>query len=312
MTNRNAVFTRTAQLRLTFIATLLATLAIARGAAAQAAWQSAEGPAGASRADYKPEQLAEVKLEEKLGQQIPLDAAFVDETGTPVTLKKYFDAGKPVIVQLGYFGCPTLCAMVSHGLLDSLKEVSLQPGKDFQIVYISIDPQEKPTLAAEKKQSYLGDYARPGTETGWHFLTGRTEQIDRVANAVGFSYRYIPSAAQYAHPAGIIFAAPDGKISRYIGGVRFDPNTVRYSLVEASQGKVGTVMDQLFLTCFQFDGHQGRYAFTALYIMRAGGVIVMIIVGIVLTRMFLRERREAAAAERAKSAGPGGTPAVGH
>ena len=237
--------------------------------------------------------LSDVKVIEHTGQQLPLDLSFIDEAGKPVLLRQYFTGRKPVILQLGYFQCPMLCSYVARGALDSLKQVSLNAGSDYEFVFVSIDPRETPALAAEKKQAYLQGYQRDGAGAGWHLLTGKQEQITQLSRAVGIQYKWVASAGQYAHPAVITLCMPDGPISRYLYGVRFDPQTLRLSLVETSNGKVGTTVDQFILTCFQWDGRQGKYAFTAMYIMRAGGVIAMIVVGVVLFRLFRREARQA-------------------
>ena len=249
---------------------------------------------GGSFADPPPVAVADLKgvsVSEHLGNPVPLDLSFVDETGNPVQLRQYFTGHKPVVLQLGYYGCPMLCSLMSHGLVDAFKTAGLTPGADYEIVFISIDPAETPSLATRKKEAYTSEFGRDGA-AGWHFLTGREEAIKTVAQAVGFNYQWVPSARQFAHPAVMTLCMPDGRISRYLYGVKFDPQTVRLSLVEASDGKIGNAVDQLFLTCFQYDGKQGRYAMAALTIMRAGGVLTMIIVGVVLVRMFRREARQ--------------------
>jgi protein SCO1/2 len=234
--------------------------------------------------------LKEVTVVEHTGTQLPLDLTFVDETGKTVKLGDYFKPNRPVVIQLGYYGCPMLCGYISQGLLDSVKQVSLKAGKDYELVFVSIDPKETPQLAASKKESYLASYGRESAD-GWHFLTGKQENIAALAKADGFGYKWVQAAGQFAHPAVLTLAMPDGKISRYLYGVRFNPTTLRMSIVEASNGKVGTAVDQLFLTCFQYDGHQGKYAMAAIGTMRVGGLLIFIIVAVVLGRMFLRERK---------------------
>jgi len=235
----------------------------------------------------------DITVDEHAGAQIPLDLTFVDETGRTVRLADYFKGNKPVVLQLGYYGCPMLCNLISTGIVDSLKNVKLNTGSDYDVLFVSIDPSETPKLAAEKKQSMLNAFGREGG-SGWHLLTGKEPQIKQLAQTVGFNYRWIDSAGQYAHPAVIMVCMPDGKVSRYLYGVRFNPQTLRLSLVEASNGKVGSAVDKLYLTCFQYDGRQGKYALAAIGIMRAGGVLVMIIVATVLIRMFRKEARQRA------------------
>jgi protein SCO1/2 len=231
-----------------------------------------------------------VKVIEHTGAQLPLDLPFVDETGQPVTLRKYFAGNRPVVLQLGYYGCPMLCGLISRGLVESVKQVSLTAGKDYELVFVSIDPKETPELAMRKKESYLQEYGRDSA-AGWHFLTGTQANIAALAEADGFKYKWIESAGQFAHPPSLTLCMPNGKISRYLSGVRFDPLTLRESLVEASNGKIGNAADEVYLTCFKYDGKQGKYAMAAVGMMRLGGLLMTIIVGTVLARMFLRERK---------------------
>lgn len=239
--------------------------------------------------------LEGVNVSEHPGAALPLDLGFTDETGKAVRLGDYFTGGRPVVLQLGYYECPMLCSLVSKGTADAFKAVSLVPGKDYELVFVTINPAETPALAAAKKQSYLKETGLSGA--GWHFLTGKQESIEPLAKAVGFNYRWIASAGQFSHPAVIMMCMPDGRISRYLYGVRFDPQTVRLSLVEASGGKIGSSFDQLYLTCFQYDGHQGKYAMAALGIMRTGGVLVIVIVASVLLRLLRKELKLKAQAE---------------
>jgi protein SCO1 len=235
--------------------------------------------------------IKDVTVTEHTGAKLPLDLSFVDESGKPVTLGQYFQGKRPVVLQMGYYDCPMLCSYISQGLAASVKSISFTAGKDYELVFVSIDPKETPELAAQKKASFLKDYGRDAAD-GWHFLTGKQEQIQALAKADGFNYKWVESAGQFAHPACLTLCMPDGRISRYLYGVRFDPTTLRESLVEASNGQIGTTLDQVFLTCFQYDGHQGKYAWAAVGLMRIGGVLIMIIVGTVLIRMFLKERKQ--------------------
>lgn len=233
----------------------------------------------------------DVTITDHTGAKLPLGLNFVDESGKTVTLGQYFQGKRPVVLQLGYYNCPMLCSYISQGLAASVKSISFTAGKDYELVFVSIDPKETPELAAQKKAAFLQDYGRDAAD-GWHFLTGRQEQIQALAKADGFNYKWVESAGQYAHPAALTLCMPDGRISRYLYGVRFDPTTLRESLVEASNGQIGNTLDQVFLTCFRYDGHQGKYAWAAVGLMRIGGVLIMIIVGTVLTRMFLKERKQ--------------------
>ena len=248
----------------------------------------ADGNVGSVRAITK-----DITVDEHTGAQLPADLMFTDENAQTVRLGDYFKGDKPVVLQLGYYGCPMLCNLVSRGIAESLKEVKLNTGSDYDVLFVSIDPSEGPKLAFDKKQSFLREYGRDGG-AGWHLLTGKEPQIRQLAQAVGFNYRWIDSAGQFAHPAVIMIVMPDGKVSRYLYGVRFAPQTVKLSLVEASAGRIGSAVDQLYLTCFQYDGRQGKYALAAIGIMRTGGVLTMIIVAAVLIRMFRKEAKRRA------------------
>ncbi len=231
-------------------------------------------------------------VEQKPGAQVPLDASFVDDHGNTIALNKYFQDGKPVILQLGYFRCPMLCGVVSQKVVDSLNQIPLIPGKDFHFVYISIDPSESWELARDKKQSYLKQYLHSDTGAdGWHLLTGRREIIDRVAQATGF--HYLKQGNQYAHAGVLIICTPEGRVARYLSlsDNQMEPETLRLSLVEASAGKLGSIADVFFLTCFHYDGNSGKYSFFAMNLMRIGGLLTMSILGVFLVRSYSRGSR---------------------
>jgi protein SCO1/2 len=246
------------------------------------------GPNGPDNPAPKVAEPPKVTVDEHLGAALPENLAFVDESGNTVHLKDFFHNGRPVVIQMGYFQCPMLCSLISQGVVNAFKQVSLVPGKDYEYLYISIDPSEKPELAARKKQSYVEQLGADSVG-GWHLLTGTQESIAPLAEAIGFQYKWVPSAGQFAHPAVITLCSPDAKITRYLYGVQFDPQTVRLSLVESSNGKVGTTVDRFVLTCLEFDGHQGKYALAAIRLMRGGGVVIIAIVAGVLLRQLRRE-----------------------
>lgn len=224
-----------------------------------------------------PAEAKTVTVVEHLNAKLPLDLSFVDDSGNPVQLKQYFTGKKPVVLQMGYYGCPMLCTLVSQGLVNSLKDMRLNAGSDFDVVYVSIDPSEGPAMARGKKESMLVAYGRGGgSADGWHLLTGKKPQIEQLAAAVGFQYKWIDSAQQFSHPACLMVCTPDGRVSRYLYGVKFDPPTVRLSLVEASDGKVGSTADRFILTCFQYDGTTGRYALVAIRLMKLGGILAIL------------------------------------
>jgi protein SCO1/2 len=243
-----------------------------------------------------PDALKDIGVTEHLGSKLPLDLTFTDDQGQTVTLGKYFNGKKPVILQLGYLGCPMLCSLVSQGTVDSLRKLSLTAGKDYEIVFVSIDPKEGYKLAADKKETYVQDYHRDGSRDGFHFLVGKQPEITKLAEAVGFKYKWVEDVQQYSHPAVVMVASPEGKLTRYLYGVKFDDQTMRLSLVEASDGKVGNTIDQIILTCFHYDGKQGKYAMVAVNMMRAGGALTVLVLGTVLVLAFRHNARQDAAA----------------
>ncbi len=237
-------------------------------------------PVSAQRKEPLPKDLEGVGITEHPGARLPLDLDFTDEDGTPVRLAQYFTGDRPVILTLGYYRCPMLCTLVLNSLVDGLKDLPWTPGREFEIVTVSIDPLETPTLARLKKQNYLEEYARPGAAAGWHFLTGREANIRKLADTVGFGYRYVQERGQYAHSAAIFVVTPDGRMAKYLYGVVYQPKTVRLALTEAGQGKVGTTTDQLLLYCFHYDAREGRYVVAASNIMRFGGATTALVVGL--------------------------------
>lgn len=244
--------------------------------------------------EYVPPELRDIGIDEKPGAVLPLDLTFTDQDGQAVELRKYFDGTKPVILQLGYFGCPQLCTMVSQGMAESLRNLTLNVGDDYRVVYVSFDTNETHRLAAEKRQSILQAMGKSNSQPGLYLLTSAKRPVEELARAVGFKYKWVPNQRQFSHPAAIMLFTPDGRLSRYLYGVKFDPKTLRLSLVEASEGKIGTTMDRILLTCFQFDGHAGKYNLAALRLVQTGGILTVLVVGVLITRAILRERREAA------------------
>lgn len=265
----------------------------------------AEAPGGEVRAPnapkpytpYVPDGLRDdITVDQKLGESISLDAEFTDEFGNTVRIGDYLNKGRPVVIQLGYYGCPMLCGLISRGMIDVFSAQKLEIGKDYEVVSISIDPTETWRLAQLKKRSYMEEYNRPGEAAGWHFLVGTQANIVKIADAIGFRYRWIDAAQQYSHPAALVIVTPDGKISRYLFGVKFDPQTFRLSVVEASNGKVGSFIDDFLLTCFMYDGSTGKYAFAAMRLMQMAGAVMALGLGLTLFVMFRREARAAVSA----------------
>jgi protein SCO1/2 len=239
-----------------------------------------------------PGALQGVGIDQKLDYPVPLDTTFHDEAGRDVALSTFFQSKKPVILALVYYRCPMLCTQILTGLESALKAVSFNPGQDFEIVSLSFDPKDTPELAASKKQLYLRRYARPGTANGWHFLTGDERNIKTLTDAVGFHFKYDAASDQYAHASAILILTPDGRISRYFYGVEYAPRDLRLGLVEASQGKIGSPVDQVLLFCFHYDPATGKYGAIAMGALRFAGAAFVLICGTFLAIVFRREGRK--------------------
>jgi protein SCO1 len=239
----------------------------------------------------KPAILDQVGLDQHLNQQIPLDLTFLDETGQPVHLRQYFGS-KPVLLALVYFQCPMLCSQVQQGLTGALNGiVRFNVGRDFNVLTVSFDPRDTPQDAARDKNTYVSRYRRQGAAEGWHFLTGRKDQIDALAAAVGFRYAWDPKAQQFAHASGIMLLTPDGRLAQYYYGIEYYPRDIQLGLIEASQGKIGNVVDQVLLYCFHYDPTQGRYGAVIINIMRGCAVATLVVLGGFMFLMFRREFR---------------------
>jgi len=228
-----------------------------------------------------PEALQKVGIEQKLGESLPLDAEFKDEDGKSVKLGDYFAKGRPVVLALVYFECPMLCNQVLNGMTGSMKGISLDAGKDFEVVAISFDAREndKADLGKNKKASYLERYGRPGTETGFHFLTGTQSSIDAVTKAAGFNYEWDEKSNQFAHASAIMIVNPDGKLSRYLYGIDYSPKDLKFGIIESADNKVGSAADQLLLYCYHYDPATGKYGFAVLSAMRMGGILTLLGLG---------------------------------
>jgi len=268
------------------LAAAIATLLLAHPRAAVAQFTDPTQNIG-----VRPELLKEVGIDQKLNSSIPLDLMFRDEHGKAVTLGQYFGS-KPVILTLVYYNCPMLCTQVLNGLDRSLEQIPLTVGKDFEVVTVSIDPTDRPSLAEAKQAVYLGMYNRPGSAVGWHFLTGEESQIKQLAGAVGFRYAYDPDSHQYAHASGIMILTPEGKLSRYFYGVTYPERDMRLGLVEASEGKIGSPVDQVLLFCYHYDPHTGKYGLLISRVLQLGGLATVLIGGIFLILLFRGEHYE--------------------
>jgi protein SCO1/2 len=243
---------------------------LACAAALLAAGLAAAGPP----ADPADALLREVRFDQRLGERVPADIPFRDESGQEVQVGRYF-GDRPVILVLAYLRCPRLCTEVLNDLLKGLRGVPFTAGQDFQVVVVSFDARETPELAAAKRQTYVEEYGRPGAGAGWHFLTGEQPAIDRLCAAVGFKAVYDPQHDQFAHASGLTVLAPGGRVSRYLFGLGYSPRDLRFALVESSEGKVGSPVDQILLRCFHYDPVAGRYSAAVLSLVRAGGVLTV-------------------------------------
>ena len=263
-------------------------------AAAQHAPGGADAPRPGLSSTTVPEPLKEVTFEQRLDTRLPLDTRFRDEEGRDVALGDYFGK-RPVVLAFVYYSCPMLCTQVLNGMSSAVKVMPFTVGADFDVVYVSFDPRDTPKAAAEKKAAQLADYKHGAQAGGWHYLTGDEASIRRVTNAAGFSYRWDDASGQFAHVSGVLVATPDGRLSRYFYGVEYSPKELRMALVESSEGKVGSVVDQLLLYCYHYDPATGRYGVTAMNLVRLGGVVTLaLLVGFI----WLMRRRESAVAEK--------------
>lgn len=255
---------------------------------------------GLLRNGAEPNETKGIGFTEHLNGALPLDAEFVDDHGKTVHLGDYFSGHKPVLIQIGYYGCPMLCGLVSQGMVDAIKDVGLVAGVDYEIVYVSIDPNEDHLLAEEKKRSMVVGYGHPEQRDGFHLLTGKPLAIKEFTDAVGFGYRWDPKSQKYAHEAGLVIATPKGNISQYLKGVKFPEKTVRLTLVKAADGAIGTISDKLRLICFHFDPDSMSYnQLAAMRLMKVGGGLTVVCLGAVLCFLFVRDRNRSSSASAA-------------
>ena len=267
-----------------------AVVTAAAPAHAQPAQPSAARMEAGSPANAKPGLLDKIGIDQRLNQRVPLDLMFKDETGRDVRLGEFFGK-RPVVLALVYYECPMLCTQVLNGAVSALSVLSFDVGKEYDVIAVSINPKETPGLAAQKKQAYLERYKRPQTAAGWHFLTGREENIQRLAAAVGFRYAYDEEIQQYAHGAGIEILTPQGVLSKYFYGIEFSPRDIRFGLIEASDERIGTAIDTALMLCYHYDPATGKYGAAAIDAIRIGGIATLLAL---LSFMFISLRRERA------------------
>ncbi|HTX53180.1 MAG TPA: SCO family protein [Candidatus Baltobacteraceae bacterium] len=241
--------------------------------------------------------LKQVGLDQKLGAALPLDLPFRDESGKTVTLGSLF-GGTPVILAFTYYNCTMLCPLLLDGIVQALRPTGVTPGKQVNVVVVSIDPKEGPVLAATKKEVYVQRYGKADTEAGWHFLTGQESAIQQLTAAAGFRYVYDAARKDFAHATGILILTPQGKISRVMSGTEFASRDLRLALVEASNGTIGTPIDQVVLYCYHYDPLTGKYGMVIMNVLRLAGSATVLCIGAFMLVMFRRDRR---ARDREKS-----------
>jgi len=240
-------------------------------------------------AQQPPTVLQGIGIDQRLGEQVPMNLVFRDEAGKPVRFGDLV-GGKPTVLSLVYYRCPMLCTLVLNGMVRSFRTLTFSAGREFNVISVSFDPRETPALAAAKKQTMMQEYRRDGD---WHFLTGDEASIRQLADAVGFRYAYDPQTKQFAHAAGIMVLTPQGKVSRYFYGVEYSARDLRLALIEASSGKIGSVVDQILLYCFHYDPVSGKYGLLITRVVRIAGVLTVLVLGGVIALLLRREKQRA-------------------
>lgn len=261
--------------------------------------------ASSAQVNVLPRAMRDLGVIEHLNAQLPGDATFVDQDGRTVRLGQYFDGRRPVVLNLAYSRCAMLCNMVLNAVVRGLSETPWSVGQEFDAVTISIDPRETPAIARERRGRVLAAYNRPSGARGWHFLTGTEAQIRRVADAVGFQYRYEPAQDQYGHPAVTMLATPDGKVARYLYGIQYRPTDIRVGLLEASQGRSISTVERVILYCYHYDPQGQGYVLWAMRVMRLGGAATALAFGTFLSVLWHRERRRRSAGSHPPAAPTG-------
>jgi protein SCO1 len=275
----------------------VALIAMAPSARAQRP-QASVDPAPGDPATARPGLLSRIAIEQRLNTQVPLDLPFVDESGRDVRLGDFFGK-RPVVLALVYYECPMLCTQVLNGLVSALGVMNFEPGREFEVVAVSFNPKEGPGLASQKKANYLERYGRAHTAAGWHFLTGQQPSIKRLTDAIGFRYEYDDEIKQFAHGAGIEVLTPHGVISKYFYGIEFSARDLRLGLIEASEERIGSAIDDVLLFCYHYDPATGKYGAAVLRLVRVAGIATVIAFLSFLTVSLRRER--ASVSSRASS-----------
>jgi len=292
--------------RSALILSALAVFGLGRGAHAfGGSYDASREPTTGAEGQSLPASLVDVGIDEHLGEQVPLDAKFKDDEGKDVALGSYFRPGKPVLLNFAYYQCPMLCNLVLNGMLEGMKKISWTPGKEFEVVTISIDPRETQALAAAKKKTHIEALGKPEAAAGWHFLTGDEKQIKRVADAIGFKYQYLRNTNEFAHAAGIFTISPAGKISRYLYGVEFKHKDLRLALLDASEGRALSIGEKIEMFCYRYDPNAKGYVLFARNFMKGGGYVVAASLFLFLGAMWRRELKRNKVPNRPVAAGTG-------
>lgn len=239
-----------------------------------------------------PSELQGVGVEEHLGAQLDLGNTFVDEAGATVSLKSFFTGEKPVLLAMVYYTCPSLCNYHLNGLTETMKQLKWTAGKDFEVVAVSMNASETSDVAGKKKTNYLQVYGRPEGDKGWHFLVGNEGNVRALAQQLGFKFQWIEDKKQFAHASVAYVLTPEGKISRYLHGIAVEPQTMRLSLLEASNGKVGSILEQAMMVCFAFDPTKGKYTIYAWNIMRIGAALMVLLLAVIFLPIWWRDRHQ--------------------
>jgi protein SCO1/2 len=257
---------------------------------------SVHAQAGMSSPNRMEIRQADSSMEDRIGSEVDAELTFTDERGYPLKLRKYFPGALPVVLNLGYYGCPDMCGQVIHGMVDALNEIDLDPGTHYEILNVSIDPRETAEVAKQRKQNMLMRFTKVGADAAWRFAVGEPAAVEKLAATVGFRYFWAEHDNRYDHPAALIVLTPQGKVSRVLTGLTFEPKDVRLAILEASEGKLGTFWDKVQLSCLTWDPVTRTYSLTALTVMKVGGALTVAALGVMLFVMFRGERRRVKAA----------------
>lgn len=260
--------------------------------AASPAFAQSRPPTGSGiPASELPSPIREIGFDQHLDRALPLDVEFTDEQGRTVKIGDYFGK-RPVVLSFVYYGCPMLCLQSLNSLAATLGVVSEHPGRDFEVVSISIDPRETPEMARDKKAHYVQRSGKPSIAAGWHYLTGREENIRRFTKAAGFRYAWDEASQQYAHPAGIVVATPQGKVARYLFGIEYGPRDLQLAVLDASEGRISSPIKRVLLYCYHYDIANGRYSLAIMRVVRLAGAATVFSLGTLIFVWIRRERRQ--------------------